>query len=518
MDGDFAKRQQVQLAGHPTYVVAGDLNGDGLDDIVATMYYEDAAAVLLANGDGSFRVEGAYSAGPGPTAAALADFDGDGDVDFAISNEEDNTVSIFLNQGAAPIGSSAAATGNLMVDSGRYVVGLGPQQVIAGDFTGDGLVDLATADGGCLTVSVLPNRGGGRFGSRIQSLVSDSPIALATADFDGDGDLDLAAAVYGGVLVLSNDSHGRFTRSTKLASRLIRCWSVAAADMNGDGSPEIIATSSLTSLIYAGMSFAMVYENHRGTFGPRLDFQTGAIPAQLIATDLDGDRDMDIVTANYNPYTYYAVQQQSSVSILENLGGKRLAAASDNFVPGSSVYDFDYPTNWITSVHTIQFPSNRVPDLILGRTFNTQLMRNRGDGLFDEPITVASGSLRAVRDLNGDGIPDLITSSNDTVLVYLGDSGGRFALTYEYSSGTFLTLLDVDRDGLPEIAVKPPYVWPDYDRWYEILLLPNLGHGSFGPPQGTGVMTSIFVDSAWEGTDFDGDGFDDLLIGRRGFL
>ena len=114
--------------------------------------------------------------------------------------------------------------------------------------------------------------------------------------------------------------------------------------MNGDGSPEIIATSSLTSLIYAGMSFAMVYENHRGTFGPRLDFQTGAIPAQLIATDLDGDRDMDIVTADYNPYTYYAVQQQSSVSILENLGGKRLAAASDNFVPGSSVYDFDYPT------------------------------------------------------------------------------------------------------------------------------------------------------------------------------
>ena len=66
--------------------------------------------------------------------------------------------------------------------------------------------------------------------------------------------------------------------------------------------------------------------------------------------------------------------------------------------------------------------------------------------------------------------------------------------------------------------MKPPYVWPDYDRWYEILLLPNLGHGSFGPPQGTGVMTSIFVDSAWEGTDFDGDGFDDLLIGRRGFL
>ena len=77
----------------------------------------------------------------------MGDLNGDGKADLAVANEGSNTVSVLLNLGA---GTFAAK-----VD---YVVGTAPYSLGLGDLDGDGKVDLAVANQGDDTVSVLLNR------------------------------------------------------------------------------------------------------------------------------------------------------------------------------------------------------------------------------------------------------------------------------------------------------------------------------------------------------------------------
>ncbi len=88
-----------------------------------------------------------------------------------------------------------------------------PYNLQAGDFDGDGDVDLATVDQTANTVTVLLNDGSGVFTVRCTTEGFDRPEALAAGDFDDDGDTDLAVANAGAnqVVVLSNDGRAGFT-------------------------------------------------------------------------------------------------------------------------------------------------------------------------------------------------------------------------------------------------------------------------------------------------------------------
>ncbi len=88
-----------------------------------------------------------FSAGLGPQAVTAADFDGDGDLDLAVTNPASNyspgTVSVLLGNGG---GAFSGPT--------DFLVGYGPHSVVAGDFNGDGHLDLAAANFWSNTVSV----------------------------------------------------------------------------------------------------------------------------------------------------------------------------------------------------------------------------------------------------------------------------------------------------------------------------------------------------------------------------
>ena len=77
-------------------------------------------------------------------------------------------------------------------------MGLTPNAIVAGDFNGDGVLDLAIADSGSNQVSILLGNGGGTFQPGIQYATDSYPDALAAGDFNGDGKLDLVAANQGG--------------------------------------------------------------------------------------------------------------------------------------------------------------------------------------------------------------------------------------------------------------------------------------------------------------------------------
>lgn len=166
-----------QLPAYGISSAAGDFNSDGKLDLVI-----DGESILLGNGDGTF-AQGS-SADPNGAYVAAGDFNGDGKLDLAVTDELENTVTIFLGDGNG---------GFAIAPTSPIPVGNKPWGIIAGDFNDDGKLDLAVANYGDNTVTLLLGNGDGTFtpasGSPYE--VGSGPSAIAAADFNGDGRLDL---------------------------------------------------------------------------------------------------------------------------------------------------------------------------------------------------------------------------------------------------------------------------------------------------------------------------------------
>ncbi len=176
--------QNVEITGDSS--AAGDFNGDGKLDIVIVggNVSINSSGILLGNGDGTF-TQGASLNANG--VVTVADFNGDGKLDLAIGNIAGNSVTILLGDGS----------GNFTTASGSPIaVGIQPEAIVAGDFNNDGKLDLAVANYGDGTVTLLLGNGDGTFtpASGSPYAVGQGPIAIAAADFNGDGKLDLAVA------------------------------------------------------------------------------------------------------------------------------------------------------------------------------------------------------------------------------------------------------------------------------------------------------------------------------------
>ncbi|MBI3464942.1 MAG: VCBS repeat-containing protein [Planctomycetes bacterium] len=160
-DNSFTRQRDILVGRGPVAIAAGDLTGDGMLSFVTANQFVDTASVLLGNGTGGFtRTDLATGRKPAGVAigdvfgAALEDI-GIGLRDIVVTNQRDNTVSIFPNQG------SGAFAGRI-----DLAVGSAPGGVAIGDVTGDGLCDIVVANRGSHSVSILPGRKIG-FGPRI---------------------------------------------------------------------------------------------------------------------------------------------------------------------------------------------------------------------------------------------------------------------------------------------------------------------------------------------------------------
>ena len=142
--------------------------------------------VFLGLGDGTFTAAGAYPTGPSPVHAAVGDLDGDGKLDLVFANNDfftGHSVSVLLGRGD---GSFAPK-----VD---YAVGPNVWSVDIGDFNGDGIPDIVTANRNEGAVSVLMGKGDGTFLPRVDYSTGGATTSVAAGDFDGDGKSDIAVA------------------------------------------------------------------------------------------------------------------------------------------------------------------------------------------------------------------------------------------------------------------------------------------------------------------------------------
>src|SRR5262249_1889703 len=138
------------------------------------------------SGEGTFQSPQTLTVGFMPTAICVDDFNGDKVLDLAVANSGSNTVSILLGNGN---GSFRPAQ--------PFPVGERPRFVAAGDLNGDQLPDLVVIDGGTAgdpgtTLSLLLGNGDGTLQSRRTLTIGATLTSVAMGDFNGDDQQDLA--------------------------------------------------------------------------------------------------------------------------------------------------------------------------------------------------------------------------------------------------------------------------------------------------------------------------------------
>ncbi len=452
--------------GYGSYVplAAGAFTSDGKLDIAA------ADGVHLGRGDGTFEsaAPGTQLFDPAQQAAAMAVgyFSGDGDLDVAVAVPSDDSVSISMGKGD---GTFEPAT-TIGLPPGSE-----PDAIVAGDFTETGYTDLAVADAGTDSVTILQNDGKGDFQIFETIPVGSSPDALAAGDFENDGRLDLAVAnlLSSNVTILSNRGGGVFqpwdtvalpqgsTPSAIVAGNFGTAHvdlavtdstsgqvdillgqgtggfqlgssfavgagpsAIVAGDFNNDGNTDL-ATADTNS-----NDVAVLLGNGNGTFQTAIYIPTGASPLSLVVGDFAGDGRLDLATGNLFNADNSSPEYSSSISVFLGRGDGSFQQATANPVGDGPVAlaTGDFTGNGNLGVAVLNQVSNSVT-----------ILPGNGDGTFQQPLSFSlpagsDASAIVAADFNDDGRADLaiaepgleVDGSYGTVQIFLGNGDGTF--------------------------------------------------------------------------------------------
>jgi serine/threonine protein kinase len=248
-DGTFRAAVNYPTGPMPGGVLVGDFNGDGIPDLATANLGKSGSgsepgsvSILLGKGDGTFQAAVDYaSGGNGGASLAVGDFNGDGIPDLVIANQGTNqtgqggNVSILMGKGNGTF--EAPVT---------YTAGSGALSLTVADFNGDGILDFAVGYFLSSYVSVLLGKGDGTFHAAVNYAVGPhggGPPGVVASDFSGDGILDLAVTFGGGVRVLLGNGDGTFqtTPISYVAGGAYNFFvpALAVGDFNGDGLPDL---------------------------------------------------------------------------------------------------------------------------------------------------------------------------------------------------------------------------------------------------------------------------------------
>jgi hypothetical protein len=309
----------------PDSVAVRDVNGDGVPDLVVAnggssgscgSGGDGAVSVLIGNGDGTFQSPVCYdSGGPNAVSVAIGDLNGDGHADLAVANVcqsgancNNGGVSVLIGNGDGTFRAAVSYGSGGFFGSSVAIADLN------GDSRSDLVVTSACPTGGCTgagVVSVLMGNGDGSF----QAAIPYSPggfntVSVAVADVNGDGKPDLVVANkclnscpngfgIGGVSVLLGNGDGSFQAPRSYATASYDAASVAVADVNGDGKPDLVVANFYQNSDQSTGGVSVLLANGDGTFQAAATYTSGAGAAESVAiADVNGDGKPDLTVVN----------------------------------------------------------------------------------------------------------------------------------------------------------------------------------------------------------------------------
>lgn len=333
----------------------------------------------------------------GPTCVAVADVNGDGKPDLICASGilgGTGALTVLTNDGTGVFSSNATITFSGAVSC-----------VVAADVNGDGKPDLiCLADVANEGLFIYTNNGAGVFGSNAAFDIgfSTSPQSLAIADVNGDGKPDILISV-AAPIVYTNNGSGKFSFNTNLPVA-VDPQSLVAADVDGNGSIDVVCGGgpNLDPSV-----FEVFLNNGRGVLTSNFVFNTGENATCLVPADVNSDGKIDLVC--YDIVT-------KTLGVFTNLGGGTFFRRTNSVPAGIT------NLSWIAAADLNQ---DKKVDLIFAdpKANTLTVFTNDGSGFFGSNATLNVGTKPVfvlAADVNGDGKPDLISANqSDNTLTVL---------------------------------------------------------------------------------------------------
>lgn len=502
-NGTFSAVSYVSVGRGPRSAAVADLNHDGKLDI-ATLNYagetqapgNETVSILLGNGNCTFvsAVSYGYRAGNavddlammpltapdqyssayyidspeglGIRSIAAVDLNGDNHVDLALGQNNASSVAVLLNNGSGGF-----------LPANMISVGERPEGVAAGDLNGDQKIDLVTVNRLSGDISVLINNGNATFQPDVRYAanifgLADSPFSVALVDVENDGDLD---AIVGQLFrpymsLLLNNGNGTYA-TERAISTMHGPSELVATDLNGDGLIDVLASDGYTSkmppysiAVHLNLGEGAIGDDEQSYIRGGLTTGTGdGLPNSIAAADMDGDGDLDVVTAN--TVTAAVTDPAESLWVMFN--------------PGDGA--FDLPVKYVA---------------------------HEENGLFPDWVAAA--------DIDGDEDPDVLVgygdlNPNHDLLILFRNDGTGALLPRETQSlnGNPRGLVDIDHDGDLDLVLYDGFYW-DPENYVRIAR--NDGNGTFTTDPGSFAIGKTRDDRVLAVGDLNNDGESDVVV------
>ncbi len=567
----------------PNMVAIGDIDGDGKPDVALTTLNTSISVLRNTSTTGSISMAssvdfatlapdgpdvtmGSLFMVPGQSAGlVIADLDGDGKLDLAVSNNWSNTISVFRNTASAGVINAGSLAGAVVFPS-AFQAG----SMIAGDFDGDGKVDLAVSGSfpkatlGYFfdeliyvyrNISTPGTISTGSFDLLTRPNGHHNLLSIAAGDLDGDGKPDILSAN-------TNDSNITVLRNAPVAPLAITAVTPSAGvpgaavtitgtNFNSTPANNVVyfgatratvtsaSSTSLTVTVPEGATFERVVAGNTATnmwsyslqpflptfsdpsYGPSVEFEqhvqfhdpghTRNKRAVMMDIDGDGDGKADVVALNDSGFAVY-----------------RNTSIVGHITTGSFATAIDFLTGCVANLGLSagDVDGDGRPDVIVASgTGGLLVFRNisvSGTVNFAAPVSFgfnpsSAGVLTAtMADLNNDGRPEIITGDvNVGVSIYWNTSTAGsinlqsmtmpqcYDILWGFPWTSSVAIADIDGDGRPDIVCTTAdtvvLVYQNMLQGFGFPVFFNVGH----------YCDNLSV------ADIDGDGKPDIVAANR---